>query len=52
MARDQRRRGTPLTTIARSTVPASGQLALAPNGTTLARGAPPGGDTIDLSALP
>ena len=43
---------TPLTTIARSTAPASGQLALAPNGTTLARGAPPGGDTIDLSALP
>jgi hypothetical protein len=34
------------------TIPAAGQLALAAGGHTLARGAPSGGTTVNLSSLP
>jgi WD40 repeat protein len=43
---------TPVTTVSRDPASSAGQLALAPSGRTLARGAPPGGSTIGLTALP
>ena len=42
---------TLITTFSRAP-PLTGQLALTPDGRTLARGAPPGGSTVDLSTLP